>query len=211
MRRSTIIVFGVAAAAVAAASLVVPSAFASGHDDALDGVRSATRQYRKVERAIDAGYVQFFGCVHEPLDRVDGDPLRQRRARRRRSDRRLDAGGADVRGQGRTATSSSSASSTWSSRTRGTPPTRRRPSCSVRRSTSSTARTGTASRRSTSCTRGRGRHNPTGAHRTTTRRCCARGPRATRTDTGRHASEVLMGKGIEDLRGGGGPQCAPHS
>ena len=31
------------------------------------GVRSATRQYRKVERAIDAGYVQFFGCVHEPL------------------------------------------------------------------------------------------------------------------------------------------------
>ena len=35
--------------------------------DALSGLRSATRQYRKVERAIDAGYVQFFGCVHEPL------------------------------------------------------------------------------------------------------------------------------------------------
>ena len=35
----------------------------------------------------------------------------------------LDTGGADVRGQGRTATSSSSASSTWSSRRRGTPPT----------------------------------------------------------------------------------------
>jgi hypothetical protein len=67
MRRSTIILFGVAAAAVTAAAVVVPSALASGHDDALDGVRSATRQYRKVERAVDAGYVQFFGCVHEPL------------------------------------------------------------------------------------------------------------------------------------------------
>ena len=67
MRRSMIIASGVAAAAVAAACIVVPSAFASGHNDALDGVRSATRQYRKVERAVDAGYVQFFGCVHEPL------------------------------------------------------------------------------------------------------------------------------------------------
>ena len=67
MRRSMIIASGIAAATVVAASIVVPSAFASGHNDALDGVRSATRQYRKVERAIDAGYVQFFGCVHEPL------------------------------------------------------------------------------------------------------------------------------------------------
>jgi hypothetical protein len=67
MRRSTIIFFGVAAAAVTAAAVVVPSAMASGNDDALDAVRSATRQYRKVERAVDAGYVQFFGCVHEPL------------------------------------------------------------------------------------------------------------------------------------------------
>jgi hypothetical protein len=67
MRRSTIISLGVAAATVAAASLLVPAALASGHDDALGGVRSATRQYRKVERAVDAGYVQFFGCVHEPL------------------------------------------------------------------------------------------------------------------------------------------------
>ncbi len=67
MRRSTIILFGVAAAAVTAAAVVVPSAMASGNDGPLDGVRSATRQYRKVERAVDAGYVQFFGCVHEPL------------------------------------------------------------------------------------------------------------------------------------------------
>jgi hypothetical protein len=67
MRRSTIVFFGVAAVAVTAASIVVPSAMASGHDDELDGVRSATRQFRKVERAVDAGYVQFFGCVHEPL------------------------------------------------------------------------------------------------------------------------------------------------
>jgi hypothetical protein len=67
MRRSTIIFFGVAAAAAAAAAVVVPSAMASGNDGPLDAVRSATRQYRKVERAVDAGYVQFFGCVHEPL------------------------------------------------------------------------------------------------------------------------------------------------
>jgi hypothetical protein len=67
MRRSTILLFGVAAVAVTGASIVVPSAMASGNDDALDEVRSATRQFRKVERAIDAGYVQFFGCVHEPL------------------------------------------------------------------------------------------------------------------------------------------------
>ena len=50
MRRSTILTFGVAAATVAAASFVVPAAMASGHDDALEEVRSATRQYRKVER-----------------------------------------------------------------------------------------------------------------------------------------------------------------
>ena len=67
MRRSTILTFGVAAATVAAASILVPVALAGGHDDALGEVRSATRHYRKVERAVDAGYVQFFGCVHEPL------------------------------------------------------------------------------------------------------------------------------------------------
>jgi hypothetical protein len=67
MRRSRIIAFGAAVAAVATASFVVPSAFASGQNDGLGELRSATRKYRKVERAIDAGYVQFFGCVHEPL------------------------------------------------------------------------------------------------------------------------------------------------
>jgi hypothetical protein len=39
----------------------------SGRDDPLAGVRAATARYRNVDRAIDAGYVQFFGCVHEPL------------------------------------------------------------------------------------------------------------------------------------------------
>jgi hypothetical protein len=33
----------------------------------LQEVRDATARYRNVDRAIDAGYVQFFGCVHEPL------------------------------------------------------------------------------------------------------------------------------------------------
>jgi hypothetical protein len=33
----------------------------------LQQVRDATRHYRNVDSAIDAGYVQFFGCVHEPL------------------------------------------------------------------------------------------------------------------------------------------------
>jgi hypothetical protein len=33
----------------------------------LADIRDATRRYRNVEKAIDGGYVQFFGCVHEPL------------------------------------------------------------------------------------------------------------------------------------------------
>jgi hypothetical protein len=33
----------------------------------LDVVRDATRRFRDVDKAVDAGYVQFFGCVHEPL------------------------------------------------------------------------------------------------------------------------------------------------
>jgi hypothetical protein len=33
----------------------------------LDDVRAATRRFRDVDSAIAAGYVQFFGCVHEPL------------------------------------------------------------------------------------------------------------------------------------------------
>jgi hypothetical protein len=34
---------------------------------ALQAVRDATARYDNVDRAVDAGYVQFFGCVHEPL------------------------------------------------------------------------------------------------------------------------------------------------
>jgi hypothetical protein len=36
-------------------------------DESLEQVRDATRRFRDVGRAIDDGYVQFFGCVHEPL------------------------------------------------------------------------------------------------------------------------------------------------
>jgi hypothetical protein len=55
--------------ALAAAALIaglVPSSAASGSDP-LDQVRHATSRYHDVDRAIAAGYVQFFGCVHEPL------------------------------------------------------------------------------------------------------------------------------------------------
>jgi hypothetical protein len=33
----------------------------------LEAVRNATRRYRDVGAAVDAGNAQFFGCVHEPL------------------------------------------------------------------------------------------------------------------------------------------------
>ena len=123
MRRSTIICFGVAAAAVTAAARRGPVGAGQRHDDALDAVRSATRQYRKVERAVDAGYVQFFGCVHEPLAGSMGIHFVNGALAGDAAIDASDAGGPDVRGQAPTATSSSSASSTWSSRTRGTPPT----------------------------------------------------------------------------------------
>jgi hypothetical protein len=32
-----------------------------------EDIRAATRRSRDVDNAIDAGYVQIFGCVHEPL------------------------------------------------------------------------------------------------------------------------------------------------
>jgi hypothetical protein len=59
-------------AAVAAVAAVVPVATAEGTGGGTGGgplqqVRDATRRYRNVDAAIDAGYVQFFGCVHEPL------------------------------------------------------------------------------------------------------------------------------------------------
>lgn len=35
-------------------------------------VRAATAQYQRVGQAIESGYVQFFGCVHEPLQGAMG-------------------------------------------------------------------------------------------------------------------------------------------
>jgi hypothetical protein len=55
------------AAVLATATAVVPVATAEGSGGPLQQVRDATRRYRNVDSAIDAGYVQFFGCVHEPL------------------------------------------------------------------------------------------------------------------------------------------------
>jgi hypothetical protein len=70
------------AAAAAVAAVTVPVAVAQdqgthAHDEIhrpadesarpLDEVRDATRTFRDVDKAIAAGYVQFFGCVHEPL------------------------------------------------------------------------------------------------------------------------------------------------
>jgi hypothetical protein len=61
---------GVGAVIIAATLTVavVPSAIARGSsNDPLRQVRRVTSSYRNVDNAIDAGYVQFFGCVHEPL------------------------------------------------------------------------------------------------------------------------------------------------
>jgi hypothetical protein len=60
------------AAAVTAAAITVSTVALAGGSSAhgnsqLDVVRRATAKYRNVDRATDAGYVQFFGCVHEPL------------------------------------------------------------------------------------------------------------------------------------------------
>jgi hypothetical protein len=67
------------AATLATVAAVVPVAMAEGTDGGsrrsgpqvetapLQQVRDATRRYRNVDSAIDAGYVQFLGCVHEPL------------------------------------------------------------------------------------------------------------------------------------------------
>ncbi len=80
MNRRTGWVIGAAAAMVGA--ITVPVAMAddqAGHshgqeqrptDEArrpLGEVRDATRAFGDVDKAIEAGYVQFFGCVHEPL------------------------------------------------------------------------------------------------------------------------------------------------
>ena len=56
------------AAILATVAAVVPVATAEGTGDGpLQQVKDATRRYRNVDSAIDAGYVQFLGCVHEPL------------------------------------------------------------------------------------------------------------------------------------------------
>jgi hypothetical protein len=70
MRRRTL---AGAVAALATATVAVSAGIAAGsdgshsHEDHLAEVREATARYRKVERAIDDGYTQFFGCIHEPL------------------------------------------------------------------------------------------------------------------------------------------------
>jgi hypothetical protein len=51
-------------------TVVASAGLAAGGDqqgDDLAQIRDATRRFRRVDHAIDAGYVQFFGCVHEPL------------------------------------------------------------------------------------------------------------------------------------------------
>jgi hypothetical protein len=60
-------VVGAALTGAALASGLLPSSAASSGTDPLGQVRHATASYRDVDRAIAAGYVQFFGCVHEPL------------------------------------------------------------------------------------------------------------------------------------------------
>jgi hypothetical protein len=67
VRRRSRWAIGLAACLVAVAvGAVVPATMAEGRGP-LEDIKSATRQYREVDDAIDAGYVQFFGCVHEPL------------------------------------------------------------------------------------------------------------------------------------------------
>lgn len=60
----------VAATVILILTTIVVSAVAaggSGGTGPLSDIRRATARYQDVNRAIDAGYVQFFGCVHEPL------------------------------------------------------------------------------------------------------------------------------------------------
>jgi hypothetical protein len=57
-------------AVLTVAAIVVSTALGSGTAkgrDPLDPIRSVTAKFRNVDRATTAGYVQFFGCVHEPL------------------------------------------------------------------------------------------------------------------------------------------------
>ena len=57
-------------AAAAALPVAVSAGLVAGtgeQTDPLEDLRDATASYRDVANAIDAGYVQFFGCIHEPL------------------------------------------------------------------------------------------------------------------------------------------------
>jgi len=69
MRRGRWLTAGAIAAGTAAvAAVVVPATTAGSADsDPLNQVRRATSAYKDVDKATAAGYVQFFGCVHEPL------------------------------------------------------------------------------------------------------------------------------------------------
>ncbi len=65
--RKWIAALGIAAAVAGLASLIPVAASNASDNDALAGVRRATRGFQDVDNAIDAGYTQFFGCVHQPL------------------------------------------------------------------------------------------------------------------------------------------------
>jgi len=69
MRRTHSFVLAISAAkSIAVAALALPGALSAGNNnDPLSDLRRATSRYRSVDKATDAGYVQFFGCVHEPL------------------------------------------------------------------------------------------------------------------------------------------------
>jgi hypothetical protein len=76
MKRGRLIIGVALAMGVCAVAVSAASAGGSEGENAgapgLQLVRDATAQYRDVERATDAGYVQFFGCVHEPLSGAMG-------------------------------------------------------------------------------------------------------------------------------------------
>lgn len=62
--------YAAATAVAAAATVALTAGLAVGSNDKPDplhDLRKATARYRDVDNAIGAGYVQFFGCIHEPL------------------------------------------------------------------------------------------------------------------------------------------------
>lgn len=68
MRRALILT-AVATAAISTTAVSAGLASGPGNRDADDfgDLRRATSRFRDVDDAVEAGYVQFFGCVHEPL------------------------------------------------------------------------------------------------------------------------------------------------